>query len=146
MGTCRSSVYCEGPRKQESPFESCLKKVEKLLFQKVKKAEEAKDFEFYAFSYYYDRAVDLGALDEKTGGTIKVSDYIDAAKSVCNGMTVIPRENPFLCLDLTYISRMLQGLGFPKEKVFKLARKIDEVETSWALGASFHYIESLHSQ
>nr|XP_029525508.1 uncharacterized protein LOC115135208 isoform X1 [Oncorhynchus nerka]XP_029525509.1 uncharacterized protein LOC115135208 isoform X1 [Oncorhynchus nerka]XP_029525510.1 uncharacterized protein LOC115135208 isoform X1 [Oncorhynchus nerka]XP_029525512.1 uncharacterized protein LOC115135208 isoform X1 [Oncorhynchus nerka]XP_029525513.1 uncharacterized protein LOC115135208 isoform X1 [Oncorhynchus nerka] len=43
MGTCRSSVYCEGPRKQESPFESCLRKVEKLLFQKVKKAEEAKD-------------------------------------------------------------------------------------------------------
>nr|XP_029525514.1 ectonucleoside triphosphate diphosphohydrolase 6-like isoform X2 [Oncorhynchus nerka] len=28
---------------QESPFESCLRKVEKLLFQKVKKAEEAKD-------------------------------------------------------------------------------------------------------
>uniref|UniRef100_A0A8C7NCL4 Ectonucleoside triphosphate diphosphohydrolase 6 n=1 Tax=Oncorhynchus mykiss TaxID=8022 RepID=A0A8C7NCL4_ONCMY len=131
---------------ESSPFESCLRKVEKLLFQKVKNAEEAKDIEFYAFSYYYDRAVDLGALDEKTGGTIKVSDYIDAAKSVCNGMTVIPRENPFLCLGLTYISRMLQELGFPKEKVFKLARKIDEVETSWALGASFHYIESLHSQ
>ncbi|XP_035610005.1 ectonucleoside triphosphate diphosphohydrolase 6-like [Oncorhynchus keta] len=37
---------------QESPFESCLRKVEKLLFQKVKKAEEAKDIEFYAFSYY----------------------------------------------------------------------------------------------
>lgn len=29
---------------------------------------------------------------------------------------------------------------------FQLARKIDEVETSWALGATFHYIESLHSQ
>uniref|UniRef100_A0A8C8HNW0 Ectonucleoside triphosphate diphosphohydrolase 6 n=1 Tax=Oncorhynchus tshawytscha TaxID=74940 RepID=A0A8C8HNW0_ONCTS len=127
----------------ESPFESCLRKVEKLLFQKVKKAEEAKDIEFYAFSYYYDRAVDLGAIHEKTGGTIKVSDYIDAAKSVCNGITVIPRENPFLCLDLTYISRMLQKLGFPKGKVFKVITKL---ETSWALGATFHYIESLQSQ
>lgn len=29
---------------------------------------------------------------------------------------------------------------------FQLARKIDEVETSWALGATFHYIESLRSQ
>ncbi|XP_023825955.1 ectonucleoside triphosphate diphosphohydrolase 6 isoform X2 [Salvelinus sp. IW2-2015] len=152
MGTRRSSVYCEGP---ESSFvsvsgvpiyESCLRKVEKVLYRKVKKAEEAKDIEFYAFSYYYDRAVDLGAIDEKTGGIIKVSDYIDTAKRVCNGMTVTPRENPFLCLDLTYISTMLQELGFPKEKVFKLVRKIDEVETSWALGATFHYIESLHSQ
>ncbi|XP_064786970.1 ectonucleoside triphosphate diphosphohydrolase 6-like [Oncorhynchus masou masou] len=136
----------KGQESGESPFESCLRKVEKLLFQKVKKAEDAKDIEFYAFSYYYGRAVDLGAIDEKTGGTIKVTDYMDAAKSVCNGMTVIPRENTFLCLDLTYISRMLQELGFPKEKVFKLARKIDEVETSWALGATFYYIESLHSQ
>uniref|UniRef100_A0A4W5P197 nucleoside diphosphate phosphatase n=1 Tax=Hucho hucho TaxID=62062 RepID=A0A4W5P197_9TELE len=136
----------KGQKAGEPIYESCLRKVEKMLYRKVKKAEEAKDIEFYAFSYYYDRAVDLGAIDEKTGGTVKVSDYIDAAKSVCNGMTVTPGENPFLCLDLTYISRMLQELGFPKEKVFKLARKIDEVETSWALGATFHYIESLHSQ
>ncbi|XP_029608865.1 ectonucleoside triphosphate diphosphohydrolase 6 isoform X2 [Salmo trutta] len=136
----------KGQKAGEPIYESCLRKVEKVLYRKVKKAEEAKDIEFYAFSYYYDRAVDLGAIDEKTGGTIKVSDYIDTAKRVCNGMTVTPRENPFLCLDLTYISTILQELGFPKEKVFKLARKIDEVETSWALGATFHYIESLHSQ
>uniref|UniRef100_A0A8C7TZ47 nucleoside diphosphate phosphatase n=1 Tax=Oncorhynchus mykiss TaxID=8022 RepID=A0A8C7TZ47_ONCMY len=136
----------KGQKAGEPMYESCLRKVEKMLYRKVKKAGEAKDMEFYAFSYYYDRAVDLGAIDEKTGGTIKVSDYIDAAKRVCNGMAVTSGENPFLCLDLTYISGMLQELGFPKDKVFKLARKIDEVETSWALGATFHYIESLRSQ
>lgn len=27
--------------------------------------------------------------------------------------------------------------------LFKLTRKIDNVETSWALGATFHYIDSL---
>lgn len=43
-------------------YESCLRKVEKMLYRKVKKAGEAKDMEFYAFSYYYDRAVDLGAI------------------------------------------------------------------------------------
>ncbi|XP_045556718.1 ectonucleoside triphosphate diphosphohydrolase 6 isoform X2 [Salmo salar] len=72
----------KGQKAGEPIYESCLRKVEKVLYRKVKKAEEAKDIEFYAFSYYYDRAVDLGAIDEKTGGTIKVSDYIDTAKRV----------------------------------------------------------------
>lgn len=44
---------------------------------------------------------------------------------------------------LTYISLLLQEFGFPKERELKLARKIDNVETSWALGAIFHYIDSL---
>ncbi|XP_055758101.1 ectonucleoside triphosphate diphosphohydrolase 6-like isoform X3 [Salvelinus fontinalis] len=72
----------KGQKAGEPIYESCLRKVEKVLYRKVKKAEEAKDIEFYAFSYYYDRAVDLGAIDEKTGGIIKVSDYIDTAKRV----------------------------------------------------------------
>ncbi|KAJ8014300.1 hypothetical protein DPEC_G00038820 [Dallia pectoralis] len=136
----------KGQKAGEPIYESCLKKVEKLLYNKVKPAGEAKDMEFYAFSYYYDRAVDLGVIAEKTGGTVKVSDYIEGAKRVCNGMMVNPGENHFLCLDLTYISVILQELGFSKDKVFKLARKIDEVETSWALGATFHYIESFRNQ
>ncbi|KAL0964320.1 hypothetical protein UPYG_G00322200 [Umbra pygmaea] len=136
----------KGQKAGEPSYESCLKKVEKMLYNKVKKAGEAKDMEFYAFSYYYDRAVDLGVIDEKTGGNVKVSDYIDGAKRVCNEMTVTPESNRFLCLDLTYISVVLQELGFSKDKVFKLARTINDVETSWALGATFHYIESLHSQ
>uniref|UniRef100_A0A3P9AAV1 nucleoside diphosphate phosphatase n=1 Tax=Esox lucius TaxID=8010 RepID=A0A3P9AAV1_ESOLU len=136
----------KGQKAGEPIYDSCYKKVEKMLYNKVKQAGEAKDMEFYAFSYYYDRAVDLGVIDEKTGGTVTVSDYIDGAKRVCNGMMVTPGENHFLCLDLTYISVILQELGFSKDKVFKLARKINEVETSWALGATFHYIESFRRQ
>lgn len=30
--------------------------------------------------------------------------------------------------------------------LFQLTRKIDSVETSWALGAIFHYIDSLNTQ
>lgn len=136
----------KGQKAGEPIYEACLKKVEKMLYRKVKKAVEAKDMDFYAFSYYYDRAVDLGTIDEKTGGTIKVSDYIEAARTECNKMEVSPGEKPFHCLDLTYISVLLQELGFPKEKVFKLARTINGVETSWALGATFHYIDSLGRQ
>nr|XP_006638905.1 PREDICTED: ectonucleoside triphosphate diphosphohydrolase 6 [Lepisosteus oculatus]XP_015218261.1 PREDICTED: ectonucleoside triphosphate diphosphohydrolase 6 [Lepisosteus oculatus] len=134
------AVYTvRGQKAGEPIYESCLQKVEKMLYRKVKKAEEASNMDFYAFSYYYDRAVDVGLIDEKTGGNIKMNDYIEAAKRVCSGMEVTARENPFLCLDLTYISVLLQELGFSKENIFKLARKIDNVETSWALGASFQY-------
>ncbi|KPP67979.1 hypothetical protein Z043_113370, partial [Scleropages formosus] len=108
------------PFSGEPIYESCYTKVEKVLYKKVEKAEEVKDIDFYAFSYYYDRAVDIGTIDEKTGGTVKVSDYIDAAKKACNSMEVTPGQHPFLCLDLTYISVLLQQLGFPKDKVFKV--------------------------
>ncbi|XP_078032306.1 ectonucleoside triphosphate diphosphohydrolase 6 [Epinephelus lanceolatus] len=133
----------KGQKAGEPVYEACLTKVEKVLYRKVMKASEAEDVEFYAFSYYYDRAVDLGVIEEKTGGTIRVADYITGAKRVCSGPSVSPLQSPFLCLDLVYISVLLQELGFPPHKQFKLARTIGGVETSWALGATFHYIESL---
>ncbi|XP_052010284.1 ectonucleoside triphosphate diphosphohydrolase 6-like [Xyrauchen texanus] len=134
----------KGQKAGEPIYESCLRKVEKMIYKRVRKAEDVKDIDVYAFSYYYDRAVDLGLIDESTGGSVRVSDYIEGAKTVCNNMAVGEiKENPFLCLDLTYISVLLQELGFPLDKDLKLARKINDVETSWALGATFHCIESL---
>ncbi|XP_071329580.1 ectonucleoside triphosphate diphosphohydrolase 6 [Trachinotus anak] len=133
----------KGQKAGEPVYEACLTKVEKVLYRKVTKASEAADMDFYAFSYYYDRAVDLGVIEDKKGGTITVSDYIEAARRVCSGPSVSPLQSPFLCLDLVYISVLLQELGFPPHKQFKLARTINQVETSWALGATFHYIEFL---
>lgn len=46
----------------EPIYESCLRKVEKMIYKRVREAEEVKDIDFYAFSYYYDRAVDLGLI------------------------------------------------------------------------------------
>uniref|UniRef100_A0A1A8I7L2 Ectonucleoside triphosphate diphosphohydrolase 6 (Putative function) n=1 Tax=Nothobranchius kuhntae TaxID=321403 RepID=A0A1A8I7L2_NOTKU len=124
-------------------YEACRSIVEKVLFRKVMKASEAADVDFYAFSYYYDRAVDLGVIDEKRGGTIRVSDYVQAAQTVCSRVIRGPLQSPFLCLDLVYISVLLQELGLPPRKQLKLARTINQVETSWALGATFHYMETL---
>ncbi|KAM9847373.1 ectonucleoside triphosphate diphosphohydrolase 6 isoform 2-T8 [Aulostomus maculatus] len=132
-----------GQKAGEPVYEACLTKVEKLLYRKVMKAADAANVDFYAFSFYYDRAVDLGFIDEEAGGTIRVSDYMDAAKRVCSDSSITRLQSPFLCLDLVYISVLLQELGFPLHKQFKLARTIQQVETSWALGATFHYIESL---
>ncbi|XP_073783336.1 ectonucleoside triphosphate diphosphohydrolase 6 isoform X1 [Danio rerio] len=133
----------KGQKPGEPIYESCLRKVEKMIYKQVRKAEEVKNMDFYAFSYYYDRAVDLGLIDERTGGTVRVSDYIEGAKKVCNNMSAGGiKESPFLCLDLTYISVLLQELDFPPDKELKLARQINNAETSWALGAAFHCIES----
>ncbi|XP_072246567.1 ectonucleoside triphosphate diphosphohydrolase 6 [Leuresthes tenuis] len=130
----------KGQKAGEPAYEACLAKVEKVLYRKVMKASEVEDADFYAFSFYYDRAVDLGVIDEKKEGSIRVSDYTEAAKRVCSDG---PLQNPFLCLDLVYISVLLRELGFPPHKQLRLARTIDQVETSWALGAAFHYIQSL---
>ncbi|NWW95801.1 ENTP6 diphosphohydrolase, partial [Rhynochetos jubatus] len=138
-------VYKIKGRKAGEPlYESCSNKVAKMLYNKVHKAEEVKDLDFYAFSYYYDRAAEVGLIDNEKGGSLAVGDFEIAAKYVCRTMEISPGSSPFLCMDLTYITFLLQELGFPKSQVFKLARKIDNVETSWALGATFHYIDSLH--
>uniref|UniRef100_A0A8C2C026 Ectonucleoside triphosphate diphosphohydrolase 6 n=1 Tax=Cyprinus carpio TaxID=7962 RepID=A0A8C2C026_CYPCA len=135
----------KGQKAGEPIYETCLTKVEKMIYKRVRKIEGVKDMDFYAFSYYYDRAVDLGLIDESTGGTVRVSDYIEGAKKVCNNMSAGGiKESPFLCLDLTYISVLLQELDFPPDKELKLARQINNVETSWALGATFYCIESFH--
>ncbi|XP_074065408.1 ectonucleoside triphosphate diphosphohydrolase 6 [Macrotis lagotis] len=127
-------------------YELCSKRVSEILRNKVHKTEEVKNLDFYAFSYYYDLAANVGLIDKEKGGSLTVEDFEIAAKYVCRTMEVNPQENPFICMDLTYISLLLQEFGFPKTKVFKLARKIDDIETSWALGATFHYIDSLNRQ
>uniref|UniRef100_A0A1A7X8A2 nucleoside diphosphate phosphatase n=1 Tax=Iconisemion striatum TaxID=60296 RepID=A0A1A7X8A2_9TELE len=133
----------KGQKAEGLAYEACRSKVEKILFRKVMKASDVADVDFYAFSYYYDRAVNLGVIDEKRGGTITVSDYVQAAQRVCSSLTPDPLQSPFLCLDLVYISVLLQELGIPPHKHLKLARTINQVETSWALGATFHYMETL---
>ncbi|NWI48902.1 ENTP6 diphosphohydrolase, partial [Calyptomena viridis] len=134
----------KGQKAGEPLYESCSNKVAKMLYKKVHKAKEVKDLDFYTFSYYYDRAAEAGLIDTEKGGSLTVSDFEIAAKYVCKTMEVNPGSSPFLCMDLTYISFLLQELGFPKSQVLKLARKIDNIETSWALGATFHYIDSLN--
>ncbi|XP_010576113.1 PREDICTED: ectonucleoside triphosphate diphosphohydrolase 6 [Haliaeetus leucocephalus] len=134
----------KGQKAGEPLYESCSNKVAKMLYKKVHKAEEVKDLDFYTFSYYYDRAAEIGLIDKEKGGSLTVGDFEIAAKYVCKTMEISPGSSPFLCMDLTYITILLQELGFPKSQVFKLARKIDNVETSWALGAIFHYIDSLN--
>ncbi|XP_062059763.1 ectonucleoside triphosphate diphosphohydrolase 6 isoform X2 [Lepus europaeus] len=129
-----------------SLYETCARRVAGVLRDRVHHTEEVKRVEFYAFSYYYDLAASVGLIDAEKGGSLVVGDFETAAKYVCRTLETQPHSSPFMCMDLTYISLLLQEFGFPRNKVLKLTRKIDNVETSWALGAIFHYIDSLNRQ
>ncbi|MEQ2166702.1 hypothetical protein GOODEAATRI_030977 [Goodea atripinnis] len=135
-----------GQRAGEPVYQACLNKVQKVLYRKLTKASEAADADFYAFSFYYDRAVDLGVIG-KMRRREELSESLTTSKllkelfpAVCSGL--LEPQRPFLCLDLVYISVLLQELGFPHHKQLRLARTINQVETSWALGATFQHLES----
>ncbi|GAA6096549.1 ectonucleoside triphosphate diphosphohydrolase 5 [Tachysurus ichikawai] len=100
---------------------------------------------FYAFSYYYDRAVESGLIDGSRGGAVEVRDFKKKAKEVCNKMTKYRPISPYLCMDMTYITVLLkEGFGFKDNTVLQLAKKVNNVETSWALGATFDYLHNLN--
>ncbi|KAM9803769.1 LOW QUALITY PROTEIN: ectonucleoside triphosphate diphosphohydrolase 6 [Neosynchiropus ocellatus] len=138
----RSSLRCAG----DSMLAACRARVEQLLYRKVDKVLAVEDVDFYAFSFYYDRAVDLGAIEAQSAGVVTAAQYSDAAERVCADSYSGPSHGPFLCLDLLYISVLLQELGFPPHKQLKLARTIGRTETSWPLGATLHYLELLKSR
>uniref|UniRef100_A0AAY4B0P1 nucleoside diphosphate phosphatase n=1 Tax=Denticeps clupeoides TaxID=299321 RepID=A0AAY4B0P1_9TELE len=100
---------------------------------------------FFAFSYYYDRAVESGLIDGTRGGVVEVRDFKKRAKEVCNKMTKYRAINPFLCMDMTYITCLLkEGFGFKDSTVLQLTKKVNNVETSWALGATFDHLHNLN--
>ncbi|XP_077367391.1 ectonucleoside triphosphate diphosphohydrolase 5 [Festucalex cinctus] len=99
---------------------------------------------FYAFSFYFDRAVDANLIDEHHGGRLEVRDFKRRAKEVCKETSkdVFP-VSPFLCLDLTYISCLLKdGLGFKDNTALQLCKKVSNMEASWALGAVLDHFEN----
>ncbi|XP_046382642.1 ectonucleoside triphosphate diphosphohydrolase 5-like isoform X2 [Ischnura elegans] len=133
----------KGEVSEERPivkFDDCLKVIKDIVHHRVDKPIGLEGREINAFSYYYDRAVEVGLIDPFKGGVITVEHFTKAAKSACAYPNA---DQPFMCLDLTFISVLLQD-GFllkPKTKLH-LFKKIDNHEISWALGAAFHLIQN----
>lgn len=47
-------------------------------------------------------------------------------------------------MDLSYITALLKdGFGFASSTVLQLTKKVNNIETGWALGATFHLLQSL---
>nr|XP_060614697.1 nucleoside diphosphate phosphatase ENTPD5 isoform X1 [Anolis sagrei ordinatus]XP_060614705.1 nucleoside diphosphate phosphatase ENTPD5 isoform X1 [Anolis sagrei ordinatus] len=128
----------------ETGFEPCYSEVLKVVRGKLHQPEEIQRSSFYAFSYYYDRAVDTDLIEYEKGGVLQVRDFEQKAKEVCDNLDSYSSASPFLCMDLSYITALLkEGFGFGDTTVLQLAKKVKNIETSWALGATFHLLQSL---
>lgn len=123
-------------------FNSCYTAVSNMIKNSnIHQADEIKTKQFYAFSYYFDRAVEVGLITED-GGEIKVEEFKQAAHQICDSSSfssIHDSENKeWLCLDLNIIySLLVDGFGFEDANVLKLYKKIDGIETQWSLGATF---------
>ncbi|XP_076016319.1 ectonucleoside triphosphate diphosphohydrolase 5 [Genypterus blacodes] len=139
--TYQVSGVSEGHEGYKLCYQEALKVVKGIVHQPY----ELQDTNtFYAFSYYFDRAVDAGLIDGVQGGTLQVRDFRKRAKEVCNRMSKEKPVRPFLCMDLTYITCLLKdGFGFKENTVLQLTKKVKNVEASWALGAMFDQLHNL---
>ncbi|XP_077906658.1 nucleoside diphosphate phosphatase ENTPD5 isoform X3 [Ictidomys tridecemlineatus] len=133
-----------GNREGEMGFEPCYNEVLRVVQGKLHQPEEIRGSSFYAFSYYYDRAVETHMIDYEKGGVLKVEDFERKARDVCNNLENFTSGSPFLCMDLTYITALLKdGFGFADSTLLQLTKKVNNIETGWALGATFHLLQSL---
>ncbi|GAB5573017.1 ectonucleoside triphosphate diphosphohydrolase 5 isoform X1 [Prionailurus iriomotensis] len=134
-----------GNKEGEMGFEPCYTEVLRVVQGKLHQPDEVQRSSFYAFSYYYDRAVDTDMIDYETGGVLKVEDFERKAREVCDNLENFTSGSPFLCMDLSYITALLKdGFGFADSTVLQeLSKKVNNIETGWALGATFHLLQSL---
>uniref|UniRef100_UPI0037E727A1 ectonucleoside triphosphate diphosphohydrolase 5-like n=1 Tax=Semicossyphus pulcher TaxID=241346 RepID=UPI0037E727A1 len=128
-----------------SGYKLCYQEVLKVVKGIIHQPYELEDSNvFYAFSYYFDRAVDAGLIDGVQGGMLEVRHFKKRAKEVCNKMTKYPPISSFLCMDMTYITCLLKdGFGFKESTMLQLTKKVNNVEASWALGATLDHFHNL---
>lgn len=125
-------------------FDACYSEVLHILQGRFHQVDEIRDSRFYAFSYYYDRALDTSLIEHEDGGELAVRDFALKAREVCDHMERFASQSPFLCMDLSYITALLrEGFGFEEDTTLQLTKKVRDVETSWALGAIFRVLQSL---
>ena len=98
----------------------------------------------YIFSYFYDRTKPLGMPDSFT-----LRELHDLTSIVCGGepswdiFSTVPgaleelRDRPESCLDLSFMLALLHtGYDMPIDREVKIAKKINDNELGWCLGAS----------
>ncbi|XP_012278493.1 ectonucleoside triphosphate diphosphohydrolase 5 isoform X2 [Orussus abietinus] len=121
-------------------FPECLKIVKSYIEKIKEKPLNLKSHDIYAFSYYFDRATEVGFIDPFSGGIITPDAFLKAAMDTCDYPNT---DQPFMCLDLTFIYVLLRD-GFHLEPTTKLNlyKKINGHEISWALGAAFNVLQN----
>uniref|UniRef100_A0A8B9HPT2 nucleoside diphosphate phosphatase n=1 Tax=Astyanax mexicanus TaxID=7994 RepID=A0A8B9HPT2_ASTMX len=124
-------------------YKACYQEMKKIVKGIIQQPNELKDGAvFFAFSYFFDHAVEADLIDENRGGAVQTRDFRKRAKEVCNKMSMFNPMKAFLCMDLTYITCLLKdGYGFKENTVLELIKKVNNVEASWALGAAINYFK-----
>lgn len=103
----------ENRKNAENPevdFDLCVELVKRQVLPLVKpKPIKLNEHVINAFSYYYDRAIETGLVDPFLGGEITISQFTKKAREVCATPNT---DQPFMCLDLVFISVLLHdGFG-----------------------------------
>lgn len=136
----KATANVVGEKRPIVNFTICSQLIKNYVAHKVDRPAELNNKEINAFSYYFDRATEFGLIDPFKGGVVTVGQFLEAAQSSCMTPNT---DQPFECLDLTFISVLLKdGFGLGSEKKLNLFKKIDNHEISWALGAAFHILQN----
>lgn len=102
----------------------------------------------YLFSYFFDRGLNSGLVEDINGGPVKLADYKEAARIACSRPSSAlhgPHWMPWQCHDLTYIYSLLHdGYGFADDQPLFLAKKIKGMEVAWAQGLSYALINEFN--
>lgn len=127
------------PNKPIVDFEACHALVKSKVLPLVKpKPVTLKESQIAAFSYYYERAIERGLVDAYKGGITTVEDFAKEAVLACATPNV---DQPFMCLDLTFIAVILEdGYGLKRNTPIKLYKKVNGHEISWALGCAYNLL------
>ena len=110
----------ENKKNAENPevdYETCVASVKRQVLPLLKpKPIKLNEHVINAFSYFYDRAIETGLVDPFLGGEIVVADFTKKSREVCANANT---DQPFMCLDLVFISVLLQdGYGLkPQTKI-----------------------------
>ncbi|KAJ8670736.1 hypothetical protein QAD02_001995 [Eretmocerus hayati] len=120
-------------------FSSCIEIVKKVVSTGTPRdIPNFSQHEIYAFSYYFERMVEVGLVDPFKGGIITIGSIRKAALETCEYANT---DQPFMCLDLTFIYTLLHdGFGLDDKSEFTLRKKVEGHELSWGLGAAFSLI------
>jgi len=142
----------------EVNFRDCFKTVKSALFNKTiacktnpcsfdgiyqpSITETFNHNDIYAFSYFYDRTTVLGM-----GLNPEIEDIAELARKVCNNKNEFAdktKDDPYFCLDLTYLYTLLSyGYDIETDKKILLAKKINDIETGWCLGATIQMLDGM---
>ncbi|KAG0056086.1 Guanosine-diphosphatase [Gryganskiella cystojenkinii] len=117
--------------------------------------QSAFDSDIYAFSFIFDRIAPLNMGVAKPIQDMKLSELEALTDKVCAAdetnfkdfdtqeeARVELKNVAEMCMDLSYIYGLLEfGYGIPKDRTLNLAKKINDYETGWCLGASIAVLE-----